>query len=209
MGDYRNTRYCPEFKNIVAQKQALKTEIENKHQVKDLYTLISPNDGNTFKYDFMRIYNHKCCYCGVQLPIIPKQMFEIDHFRHKKHVAFANTASAGTIDNLVLACRKCNRSKSEIIIDDDDYEKLYPDDGSIAGSFVRDDDYYIEVAPEMQGDEKIQAFYKQLKLNEEVRRLDYLLMNIRGLREKASDKPEIQNLLGKAYDTLIEKRAMM
>ena len=34
-------------------------------------------------------------------------------------------------------------------------------------------------------------------------------MNIRGLREKASDKPEIQNLLGKAYDTLIEKRAMM
>ena len=48
-----------------------------------------------------------------------------------------------------------------------------------------------------------------LRGNHEQMMLDYLLMNIRGLREKASDKPEIQNLLGKAYDTLIEKRAMM
>lgn len=209
MGDYRNTKYCPEFKDIAIQKQALKGIIEQKHHVQDLYNLISPNDGTTYKAEFMRIYNCKCCYCGVQLPVIPKQLFEVDHFRHKKHKAFSSEADAGTMDNLVLSCRKCNRSKSELLIDDSDYAKLYPDDGSITTAFIREDNYYITVAPEMKKDEKVQAFYLKLKLYEEVRRLDYLLMNIRGLKEKTSDNPRIQSLLSKAYETLLEKRAML
>lgn len=209
MSDYRNTKYCPAFKNIAEQKQALKSEIGKKHCGIDLYPHISPNEGSTYKPDFMRIYNHKCCYCGVQLPVIPKQLFEIDHFRHKKHTAYATSDLAGTIDNLVLACRKCNRSKSEFIIDDDDYAKLYPDDGSITKAFIRENNYYISVSPEMQNDKKVRAFYEKLKLNEEVRRLDYLLMNIRGLKEKSSNKPEIKSLLEKAYEILTNKRAMM
>lgn len=209
MNDYRNTKYCPIYEKIADKKQALETEIEKNHQVQDLYKIISPNEGTTYKQKFMRIYNNKCCYCGVSLPIISKPLFEIDHFRNKKHVAFATEAEAGTMENLVLSCRKCNRAKSGFIIDDDDYEKLYPDDGSIAKSFSRDDKFYIVVATGKQNDDKIQAFYKKLKLNEEVRRLDYLLMNMMGLKEKLIDKPDIQNLLGRAIDRLLEKRSMM
>lgn len=222
MIDYRITRYCPEFKEIKKRKQQLKVKIQSKHRVKDLYKLLSPNGNKSYKYDFMRIYNMKCCYCGVQLPIISKELFEIDHFRHKKHPAFVNPAAAGSIDNLVLACRKCNRSKSEIVIDNDDYKKLYPDDGSIAGAFVRKNDYYIEIAPVMQNDKKVIEFYKQLRLNEEVRRLDYLLMNIRGLSKRLKERlkekesyqeiepyQEIKNMLDEAYILLQEKRAVM
>lgn len=218
MIDYRITRYCPEFKEIKKRKQQLKVKIQSKHRVNDLYKLLSPNGNDSYKSDFMCIYNKKCCYCGVQLPIISKELFEIDHFRHKKHPAFAYSAAAGSIDNLVLACRKCNRSKSEIVIDDDDYKKLYPDDGSIAGAFVRKNDYYIEIAPVMQNDKKVIEFYKQLRLNEEVRRLDYLLMNISGLSESLEEKEsleenesyqEIKNMLDSAYILLLKKRAMM
>ena len=178
----------------------------------DLYPLLRSNEKESYKCEFMHIYNMKCCYCGVQLPIIPKEMFEIDHFRHKKHSAFANPAAAGSIDNLVLACRTCNRSKSEIVIDDDDYKKLYPDDGSIAGAFVRKNDYYIEIAPVMQNDKKVIEFYRKLRLNEEKRRLDYLLMNIRGLSKSLKEKEsyqEIKNMLDEAYILLQEKRAVM
>jgi len=209
MADYRNTRYCPEFDNIAQRKDELKTVIEARHHVKDLYTMVSPNDGVTYKKQFMEIYNCKCCYCGVSIPIISKELFEIDHFRNKKHEVFESEAAAGIMENLVLACRKCNRSKLGFSIDDDDYGKLYPDDGSIATVFIRDENYYIKVAPEKQADGKVQAFYTQLKLNEEVRRLDFLLMNIQGLMEKMSDNPEVCRLLEKAYLKLLDKRAMM
>lgn len=207
--DYRNTIYCPRFEDVSTKKALLKSEIESKHTIQDLYTAISPNEGTTYKPQFMKVYNHKCCYCGVRIPIIQKSLFEIDHFRNKKHPIFPSEASAGTIDNLVLACRKCNRAKSSFMINDEDYKNLYPDDGSIRNSFVRTDDYYIRVAPNMKGDSQVQRFYKQLKLDEEVRRLDYLLMNMRGLKEKISDNVEIQNLLGQAIDKLQGSRSMM
>ena len=68
----------------------------------------------------------------------------------------------------------------------------------------------------MQNDKKVIEFYRKLRLNEEKRRLDYLLMNIRGLskslKEKLKEKEsyqEIKNMLDEAYILLQEKRAVM
>ena len=52
-------------------------------RAKDMHAYIRQNDAS-YKAEFMRAYNCKCDYCGASIDILPKEMFEIDHFVYEK-----------------------------------------------------------------------------------------------------------------------------
>ena len=205
--DYRNTRYCPKLENISDKKAKVGEKVRAKHpRITDIYKYISQNNG-PFKLEFINAYNGKCGYCGVSIKILPKEMFEIDHFICKK--SFTDKAAAGFVENLVLACHSCNRQKSDLLISDLNRKYLYPDAEDIQKTFIRDDKYYIRVSDECKENEEITNFYNQLNLVGEIHRLDYLLMNMIGLQEKIKDKPEVSSKIGEAIEKLRFKRNTM
>lgn len=208
--DYRNTKYCPKLTNLADKKNDIKNAILAEHsRAKDMHTYISKND-RPFKQKFIEAYNGKCAYCGVSIEIIPWKMFEIDHFIPKEADRFGNSkAKAGYIENLVLSCYDCNRAKSALECPDEELHKIHPDGTEITDSFVRDDDYYIRVSEKMKNDDTVNLFYKQLELGNQLHRIDYLLMNMRGLCKKITDKHPAHEKLISAIDLLQQRRNTM
>lgn len=203
--DYRNTKYCPSFKNLQSEKDKVKDLVLKTHpQVQDLYPYLSSNK-LCFKKHFLKAYNGKCAYCGVSVDIIPLKMFEIDHFIPKEADCFESKAHAGCMENLVISCFDCNRSKGDFEISNDSIDKVFPDGEEIVKTFIRDDKYYIRVSKEKENDD-ITAFYFKLKLNRQIHRIDYLLMNMKGLRAKLTDKHPSYAGLTKAIEFLQSKR---
>ncbi|MBO5143756.1 MAG: HNH endonuclease [Clostridia bacterium] len=209
MSDYRNTRYCSELKDIEVKKQQLAVIIKNEHpRAMDLHNFISPQK-YCYKDCFMKIYNFKCCYCGVSIKLVNKSDFEIDHFICQTSSKFATKADAGNIENLVLACHTCNHNKGSFEIPDDKYDDLHPDMDKIKKAFVRDEDYYIRVSDDKSNDEVINSFYKKLNLSAEFHRIDFLLMNMIGLHQSVEINSDVCRLLGIAIEKLREKRNLM
>lgn len=204
--DYRVTEFCPPFDSIQTKKDDLVRLIRKKHpRAIDLYDIISPNDSE-YKIPFMVVYNYKCSYCGVSIDIIPKDNFEIDHFIYKKNKSkFKTVAEAGYIENLVLACRRCNHHKSNHTVPDNFLNLLNPDLDSIKSIFVRDDKYKISIAKEYVNSPVITNFYNQLQLRQEIHRLDYLLMQMLG-RQSSTENTEEYRALGRAISILRKRR---
>ena len=172
-------------------------------RAKDIHAYVSKNEG-TYKKDFIKIYNGKCAYCGTSIKIIPKTMFEIDHFIPQSADCFVNKAAAGDISNIVLSCQTCNHNKSDFLIEPEIRSLLHPDHDGIRNAFFRDELYYIRVVDGQPSE--VTDFYSQLELDRQICRLDYLLLNMKGLYAKIADRPEIHNLLGEAISLLSEKR---
>lgn len=181
--DYRNTKYCPLLDNLQQKKDNIVKVVKNKHsKAVDMHTYISNNNG-PFKIAFIKAYNEKCSYCGVSLDLIPKSLFQIDHFIFKKSPEFnGSKAAAGKIENLVLSCNICNHNKSSFSIPKSERVKLHPEQ-NICTTFYRDENYYIRVAKRFNSNETVNEFYKTLKLGSEIHRLDYLLMSMIGLQK--------------------------
>lgn len=205
--DYRNTKYCPELTDLNNKKKAVKKAILSEHPwAKDMHTYISKND-EPFKQQFVEAYNGKCAYCGVSTEIIPWKMFEIDHFIPKDSDRFGKSkAKAGYIENLVLSCYDCNRAKSNLECPNSDLHKINPDSSDILNSFIRDDEYYIRISDAMRDDETVNQFYERLELGNQLHRIDYLLMNMRGLCKRITDKHSAYGKLMSAIDLLQHKR---
>ncbi|MGG7162965.1 HNH endonuclease [Clostridium ihumii] len=190
--DYRNTIYCSELKGIDKKKELLNEKIKAEHpRIRIIYNQIKKN-GSQYKKDFMKVYNYKCSYCGNSIDNLNFNLFEIDHYICES--SFESNEVAGRIENLVLACYDCNRSKSKFLINDKYKEILNPDSEGIKQVFLRDDKYYIRISEKYKDDEFIKSFYNKLKLGYQSRRLDFLLMNIHGLCEKNEGKKEIEKL---------------
>lgn len=190
--DYRNTIYCSELENINEKKQKLNEIIFKEHpRLKILYNQIKDND-STYKKEFMKIYNCKCSYCGNTINNINYNLFEVDHYICES--SFKSKEIAGKIENLVLACYDCNRAKTNFLIEDTYREILNPDLEKIKDVFCRDEKYYIRISEEYKGDKFINLFYDQLKLSYQSRRLDYLLINIRGVCQKFEGTPQADKL---------------
>lgn len=208
-GDYRATDYCPAFEGISEKKAEIVELIRKKHpRTRDLHALISPNESE-YKTPFMMVYNCKCSYCGVSADIIPKDNFEVDHFIYKKNKAkFRTVAEAGYIENLVLACRRCNHHKSSYVIPDEYFNVLHPDLEQIKLVFVRDNAYSIVVAEEFAESETVTEFYNQLKLGQEVHKLDYLILKMLGQQSKTENPIEYRTL-GEAISLLRKKRNLL
>lgn len=207
--DYRNSSSCPSLSEVAMKKAALEKKIREKHKkVKILYDYVKDRHGD-FLEEFAEIYNYKCAYCGATLKFIGPQLFEVDHFICE--AAFPNNtqgrAEAGKIENLAYSCYSCNRGKSNLYIKNGYAAMLMPDDNSIAKIFVRNEQYYITINANHLDDKFIQAFYDKLFLGSEVRRLDFLLLEMDSLMIRLrSNKPELANKLEQCSIRLLQKR---
>ncbi|MDK7280479.1 HNH endonuclease signature motif containing protein [Haemophilus seminalis] len=201
--DYRNTIYEVSKKNIINEKNALEDKIKKEHpKVKIIYNQINKKDGN-YNKQFRNIYNNKCAYCGISTDVISSELFEIDHFICE--ISFnGDSINAGKINNLVLSCKKCNRAKKDFIWNEIYSLKFNVDDESITELFYRDVDYSIKIEKEYITDNSIYNFYIKLKLNEEIRRLDFLLMNMYGFYNKYYEDKNIYRIL--EYIVLLQKK---
>ena len=85
---------------------------------------------------------------------------------------------------------------------------LHPDSDSIKSVFVRDESYSIAVAKEFAESETVTAFYNQLKLGQEIHKLDYLLLKMLGQQSKTEDSDEYRTL-GEAISLLRKKRNLL
>ena len=70
---------------------------------------------------------------------------------------------------------------------------LNPDLDNIAEVFARDERYNIVITSKYKDDKTINEFYYKLKLDSEICRLDFLLMNINGLISKLNDSHSLLN----------------
>lgn len=207
--DYRRTKFCPELVNIQDKKKKIEKLIKKAHpRAHDMHTYIS-NNSDEFKMKFMQAYNCKCAYCGVSVDLLPKNVFEIDHFLYEKASKFSTKEEAGYIENLVLSCHDCNHNKGSFWIEDEQYDKLHPDGEGIKDSFIRDEQYYIRINDKSKDNGYIGEFYEKLKLGSELHRLDYLLMNIIGMQRKHQDNDELCSGLEKILDIVRRKRNIM
>jgi len=204
VNDYRFTHYCPQFENLKDKKSSVANEVhQDAPRAIDMHAYISKNSCR-YKLLFMEAYSFKCAYCGTSTDIIPKEMYEIDHFIHEK--SFPSKAQAGFVDNLVLACHTCNHNKRALSLPAEHQVLLHPDNEGIRGVFTRDENYYIITSDEYDKDPCVSSFYNQLGLGDETRRLDYLLMSMIGLQRNVTDDHDLYTALGQAIDKLRIKR---
>lgn len=190
--DYRNTIYCSPLEDLGVKKKNLNEKICNEHpRAKIIYNQVKDKKKN-YKKDFMEIYNYKCGYCGNSIANISSDLFEVDHYICES--SFESKEIAGKIENLVLACYDCNRSKSNFLIKDEYIDVLNPDLDKIKDVLYRDEMYYIQISERYEGDMFMKSFYKQLKLGYQSRRLDFLLINLRGMCEKLDGKPHAEKI---------------
>ena len=191
-------------KRILSMKKMLwKIKLKKEHpKVKIIYNQINKKDGN-YNKQFRNIYNNKCAYCGISTDVISSELFEIDHFICE--ISFnGDSINAGKINNLVLSCKNCNRAKKDFIWNEIYSLKFNVDDESITELFYRDVDYSIKIEKEYITDNSIYNFYIKLKLNEEIRRLDFLLMNMYGFYNKYYEDKNIYRIL--EYIVLLQKK---
>lgn len=205
--DYRNTKYCVSLEKVDEKKKKLDKQIRKDHpKAKIIYNKVKAKD---YKKFFMEIYNDKCGYCGNSLKNISVNLFEVDHyicasyFDSKEEAGKNSKEEAGKIENLVLACYDCNRSKRDLLIEELYREMLNPDGKKIRSVFQRDDLFYIKITKAFENDPVIKEFYIQLKLGYQTRRLDFLLMSLRGLCDKlagTSKKDKLNEILVKLQE---------
>ena len=70
---------------------------------------------------------------------------------------------------------------------------LHPDNERIKNVFIRDENYHIETSDEYEDDAFVSSFYKQLGLDDEKRRLDYLFMSKIDLQRKILGQHRTEN----------------
>ena len=193
--DYRNTIYIQYNNDILKQKEELNQQIKRKHpRLKIIYNKV--NDRNSeFNKKFQKIYNRKCVYCGVNQDIMSSGLFEVDHFICESSFE-GNLVEAGVLSNLVLSCKKCNRAKGDLRWEEQYSSVFEVDSRNIVNVFYRASDYSIKIQPQYHSDDIVNKFYKQLKLDEEVRRLDYLLMTMNDFYDKYESDDRVKGLLG-------------
>lgn len=205
--DYRNTEYCPQKDRIQQKKIVLEQMIKDESPyTKIMYNKIRNREDKYHKL-FARIYNGKCGYCGCAWPLLPTESFEIDHFINEASYpkTLAGRIEAGKTSNLVWACVSCNRGKSGLTISGKYEEILHPDLDEIASVFERDNQYYIQISEKYKDDVFINKFYEELRLGYEVRRLDYLLLELNGKMQREEDQTKKEKL-GYALSVLLKKR---
>lgn len=202
--DYRLTQYDLPNNKLKEKKQAVEDMIKKIHpRAKDMHAYISKRK-KPYRQEFLKAYEGRCAYCGVSYKVISAELFEIDHFKYEK--GFHQKADAGYMDNLVLACHSCNHAKREFAITENVEAVLHPDNNQITAVFWRDNSYYIRIQDEYSQHKDIRDFYGRLDLGGQIHRLDYLLMNIDGLRKKIGSDHKAAYSLDRALNLLLARR---
>lgn len=202
MKDYRATEtdIFPSEKDINSHKD----EVLKGHRTPNHYSFIHERGSHANK-EFRKAFNNKCAYCGVNELINSVQLFEVDHYicqsSTKLSVDFDN------FDNLINSCYECNRHKSGLDINDDYLEILNPK-SNIQNVFTRSKDFDIIINTKYKSDDYILYFYKKMKFNHNLRRLDFLILSIIDL-ESNTNNQEIKDKLIVLIEKLKQKRNKM
>lgn len=206
MPDYRCTKYEKDLEVDCAQKEKLKCLLSLKHpKTNNHYSLIHQNE-KPYKKAFAQIYNNKCAYCGISTDLLSLILYEIDHFIPKE-TGLGDTVN--DISNLVLSCKACNMKKQGFTFTMEENQTIcFPDNNTIRDVFARSDDFSIVVNKAYEGNNDVMSFYKKLNLGSQLKRLDYLLMSIIGLREytRKIEKNDIALMLDDIFFGLKKKR---
>lgn len=194
--DYRNTSFRVYDFNLGDKKSDLLNELlKNKPGITNIYNNIKNRD-NVYNEKFRKIYNMKCVYCGTSIQVIESSRFEVDHVIPisviKLRIGYSPVELNG-IGNLVNSCQMCNRGKRNFLIEDSYLEILHPDKNKLNEIFYRDSDFSIQIIDKYAKDPLINAFYYKLKFHNELRRVDYLLMEMMDFCEKHNTDDEVIN----------------
>jgi len=185
--DFRNSSYTTYDFNLGDKKEKFINEFRKTHpRAQNIYLSIKNKQG-FFNKSFRSIYFEKCVYCGINTQVIDSSKFEVDHFIPesilKAEMGFEYSYING-IENLVNSCQMCNRNKSDFMTDDENRQLLHPDNNNLPTIFERIDDYSIEVSNEYINNNEILRFYMTLNLDNQLRRLDYLIMEMKDFCDK-------------------------
>ncbi|MCY7961516.1 HNH endonuclease [Bacillus inaquosorum] len=201
ISDYRNTSY-KQFDFTINDKKIkfIKDFKLDYPKAWKIYDYINKK-GQLFNLKFRAIYHDKCAYCGISTQVINASNFEVDHFIPKSvlesELRFDKRDIHG-INNLVNSCQMCNRGKLDFLCDIENLETLHPDNNRLPLIFNRKSDFSIVINKEYENNNIIKDFYNKLKLNNQLRRLDYLLMEMKDFCERHEGAPiinEIQKLI--------------
>lgn len=199
--DYRNTSYNSFDFSIGNKKSEFITKFRVTHpKAWNIYRYVS-SKGNPFNLTFRMIYHEKCVYCGISTQVINSSNFEVDHVIPKS-VLESDTEyekkDIHGIKNLVNSCQMCNRGKLDFLCDINNLDILHPDNNKLPIIFNRKTDFSIEINPDYETNPDIKMLYDKLKLNNQLRRLDYLLMEMKDFCDEYKGAPiidEIQKLI--------------
>lgn len=199
--DYRNTSYIQHNFTIGNKKLEFINEFRLNHpKAWNIYRYVS-RKRTPFNLLFRKIYHEKCVYCGISTQVINSTNFEVDHFVPKS-VLESDTEyekkDIHGITNLVNSCQMCNRGKLDFLCDVDSLDVLHPDNNKLPIIFYRKSDFTIKINNEYENNPDVKNFYNKLNLNNQLRRLDYLLMEMKDFCDRYEGAPiidEIQKLI--------------
>lgn len=174
---------------FISEKDKFLKEFKNEFpNAWDVYSYVNKR-GHIHNVNFRKLYYNRCAYCGISTQIISSSEFEVDHFIPKSRLKSDDSFSREFINgiyNLVNSCRLCNRGKEDFF-DEQHLEILNPDKNNLPSVFHREDDYTIIIADKYKNNKSISTFYNKLKLNNQLRRLDFLLMEMKDFCESHED----------------------
>ncbi|ARO57743.1 HNH endonuclease [Bacillus cereus] len=201
INDYRNTSYKKFDFSINKKKIQFIEEFKlNYPRAWNIYNYVNRKN-EEFNLKFRNIYYDKCVYCGTSTQVINSSNFEVDHFIPKAVLKLGlgyNNKEINGISNLVNSCQMCNRSKVDFLCDIESLKLLHPDNNKLPLIFNRESDFSIKVNEKYKNHTTIEEFYNALKLGNQLRRLDYLLMEMKDFCDKYEGEPiinEIQKLI--------------
>ena len=71
------------------------------------------NDYRSYLPSLMVDFSERCCYCNIHRDTLGTAPFQIDHYIPQKHFEGERDELLTLYSNLILACPKCNRAKSD------------------------------------------------------------------------------------------------
>ena len=196
--DYRYSNFCPEKKDIRNEKSTLINKINTVSRFTNHRNAL---DNIQFYRDYLSLYNQKCSYCGVTVSVVSIDLMQIDHFIPTA----SREEQLDNLSNLVLSCKNCNMSKYDLIIKNDYRDLLHPDK-KLHNVFFRDKLYYIKPNEIYQNDLEINHFYKKLKLHHDVRRLDFLLVELTQMLKHINGNSPVVTKIYELKEYLLDKR---
>lgn len=199
--DYRNTSYKTYDFTLNDKKEVFMSKFREVHErAWNVYSNIKSRQCS-FNRTFKAIYHDKCVYCGINTHVIELSRFEIDHFIPqtilKKNLGYDKKDING-IYNLVNSCSMCNRKKSGFITDDVNFRLLHPDNEHLKRIFSRLEDFSIVIKEDYTKNVEVAKFYESLSLDNQIRRLDFLIMEMKDFCEQYPNEsivPQINALI--------------
>ncbi|MBQ9004106.1 MAG: HNH endonuclease [Eggerthellaceae bacterium] len=200
--DFRLNEFSPDVR-VDTAKASLKEELLSEHaHAQNMYSVIQRHHG--YKEKLGHAYGDRCAYCGVPIGCIGYQSFQIDYIVCKNGNADDRAdvpTGIDSIENLAFACVNCNGKKHDFTLTELSLPLLSPD-MDLGTTFVRNDDFSIEISHEYAGCKPVRAFYDRMHYGSELRRIDYLIASLFDLDQYVNSNDELGELASKISDLL-------